>query len=219
MSSLIFYIDPEQVVVATDTLAVKPGSDGAPMIFCSKAIYLLHLKTIIAGTGLGNFASDWCMQVNRMVLSGIENLDFHTPGALRGRWKQFRAECSLPADLTTTVYYFGFSEESGTVHAYAYRSTNDFRSERLGYGFGLKPECTPPTESISPEALQRMMREQRTREAAKPASERLYIGGEGIAIHLTKANCTTSTVFQFEDFPAQLEEAFRNHRKEGALTD
>ena len=56
MSSLIFYTDPEQVLVATDTLAVS--SDGKPFIFTSKALYIPHLKTIIAGTGCSEFFNE-----------------------------------------------------------------------------------------------------------------------------------------------------------------
>ena len=48
MSSLIFYTDREQALVATDSLAVD-GS-GAPHMFTSKAGYIPHLKTIIAVT-------------------------------------------------------------------------------------------------------------------------------------------------------------------------
>ena len=211
MSSLIFYTDAEQIYVATDTLAVE--LDGTPMMFSSKAIYLPHLRTIIAGTGMGMFSGDWAMFVNnQMVLAGIRNLDRQTPNALRFRWQQYQAEYSLRASLTTTVYHFGFSEEDESVRAFAYRSTNNFESEVIAHGFGLKPTCTPPTEGILVEALPAMMFEQRANERAKPADERLYIGGECIGIHLTKTGCNISRVFQFNDHPQHLQAIFRNHR-------
>ncbi|MCP4165919.1 MAG: hypothetical protein GY759_08500 [Chloroflexi bacterium] len=87
MSSLIFYIDTDQALIATDTLGVTPS--GQPVMFSSKAIYLPHIRTIIAGTGAGSFSGDWAMMANnRMVLSGICNLDFHTPQILRDRWSK-----------------------------------------------------------------------------------------------------------------------------------
>jgi hypothetical protein len=56
MSSLIFHTDASQALVATDTLAVKP--DGTPLMYGSKALYLPHLKTIIAGNpSIGRTAS------------------------------------------------------------------------------------------------------------------------------------------------------------------
>jgi len=212
MSSLIFYTDREQVLVATDTLAVKEG--GKPLMLCSK---LPHLRTIVAGTGMGMFSGDWAMSANnRMVLSGIKNLNEHTPGALRSRWQQYRTEFKLPPSMTTTVYHFGFGEDDDEVCAYAYRSTNDFQSERLAYGYGLKPECSLPTEGSLVEALPSMMAEQRQTQAAKPAEERLYIGGECIAMHLTKHGCHTFPAFRFPDYAADLAAIFRNHAASGA---
>src|SRR5262249_44062453 len=81
----IFYSDPEQVLVVTDTLSVSP--DGSPLLFSSKAHYLPHLRTIVAGTGVAGFSGEWAMRANnRMVIRGIENLDHHTPAALQSFW-------------------------------------------------------------------------------------------------------------------------------------
>lgn len=196
--------------MATDTLAVAPG--GAPLLFCSKATYLPHLRTIIAGTGMGRFSGDWAMFVNTMVLSGIRNLDYHTPSALCERWQRYQAEYSLPGSLTTTVYHFGFAEDDASVRAFAYRSTANFESEPIAHGFGLKPECTLPTDGSLVEALPRMMVEQRKNELMKPAAERLYIGGECIGMHLTSAGCTIASVFRFDDYLQHVQEIFSNHR-------
>jgi hypothetical protein len=216
MSSLIFYTDAEQILVATDTLSVNP--DGSPMMFSSKAIYLPHLRTIIAGTGMGMFSGDWAMQANnRMVLSGILNLDYHASAILRERWIKCRAEYSLPDGLTTTVYHFGLSEDDSSVCAFAYRSTNDFVSERLEYGFGLKPKCGLPEQGTLIENLPSMMEEQRKDQAGKSKSERLYIGGECIALHLTKEGCHAFTVFRFEDYLDDLKAILSNHLRAQVL--
>lgn len=214
MSSLIYYTDPEQILVATDTLAVETG--GAPLMFSSKAIYLPHLRIIVAGTGLGMFSGDWAMEVNnRMVLSGIQNLNYHSPEALRKRWENYESEYSLPEGMTTTVYHFGLSEEDQSVLGYAYRSINNFDSERLSYGFGLKPECKLPEQGSLIEHLPSMMKEQRLHQQERPLTERLYIGGECVATHLTKAGCDIFSVFQFEDYTQQLRAIFDNHRSTG----
>lgn len=207
MSSLIFYSDAEQGLVVTDTLAVTP--DGSPMLFTSKAHYLPHLKTIIAGTGLGGFSGDWAMSANnRMVVRGIENLDYHTPDALRKLWATFRKEYSLPSEATTTVYQWGFSEESDSVAGYAYRSTDDFTSERLNYGIGVKPECAVPEGNLF-DNLESMMHEQRSIQNARPAGSRLFIGGEAIVIHLTREACVFKRVFEFPEFKSQEADIFR----------
>lgn len=209
MSSLIFCTDAEQVLVVTDTLAVNP--DGTPFLFTSKAHYLPHLRTIIAGTGAGGFSGDWYIRVNnRMVLKGIENLDFHTPDALRAMWSEYKREYSVAAKLTTTIYHFGFSEVTGQVHAYAYRSTRDFVSERLSYGIGVKPECTVREGNLL-EHVPAMMEEQRRLQASKPLPEQVFIGGEAIGMHLTKDACTIFRLFEFGDYSAQLRAVFNGY--------
>lgn len=212
MSSLIFYTDASQALVATDTLAVKPG--GAPLLFCSKAIYLPHLRTIIAGTGLGMFAGDWANHVNnRLIVAGLRNLDYHTPDGLRTLWAHAKERDDIPNSLTTTVYQIGVSEDDGEVRAFAYRSANDFESEHLGHGTRAKPECAFPSEGHLLHHLQPMMIEQRAIQDAKPPEDRLYIGGECVVMHLTKETCATSTLFRFEDYADQLGEIFGRFQK------
>lgn len=206
MSSLIFYTDPQQALVVTDTLAVDP--DGFPFLFTSKAHYIAHLRTIIAGTGIWGFSGDWFMQANsRMLLSGIESLDYHAAEALRALWARYISEYSLSTSATTTVYHFGFSEVSNEITGFAYRSTNGFSSERLHHGTGVKPECSVPEGNIF-DHLQAMMEEQRSIQASVPPQERIYIGGEAMAIHLTKESCVYSKLFEFSDFCEQSKCAF-----------
>ena len=50
MSSLIFELNTDCINVATDTLATLP--DGSPAVFSTKAMYLPHLRMIVAGTGV-----------------------------------------------------------------------------------------------------------------------------------------------------------------------
>ena len=136
MSSLIFFADHSQAFVATDTLAVLP--DGKPFMFTSKAFILPHLKLIIAGTGISGFCDRWFIQVNnRLIVRGIDNLNYYTPKILPDLWMHYRQEVSLPDHLTTTIYHFGFSEDTHVIHSYAYRSTNNFTSEPVIYGSAL----------------------------------------------------------------------------------
>jgi len=210
MSSLIFWTDPEQALVVTDTLAVTEA--GTPLTFCSKAIYLPHIYTIISGTGIGMFSGDWAMAVNnRMVVKGIQNLDYHTPNALRELWLRYATEQSVPENRITTVYHFGFAEDDGSIHSYAYRSTNNFSSERLSYGIGVKPHCTVPKPERLVESLFSMMKEQRELQLARPHGDRVNIGGQGIVMHLTRSGCNTYSAFQFGDYEAQWDEMMHHY--------
>lgn len=210
MSSLIFFTDATQIVVATDTLAVSP--DGEPLMFCSKAHHLPHFRTIIAGTGMGMFSGDWAMEVNnRMILQGIMNLDYHAPGALRARWAKYQEEFALPASQTTTVYHFGLSEDDQSVVAFAYRSTSGFESERLPQGFGIKPECTLPEGNNMIEIIPRMMHLQRESQSSVAPSERIYIGGEVVVMHLTSSSFSVFHPHSFPERTQDLKRIFQRH--------
>lgn len=207
MSSIIFATDPTRALVATDTLAVDP--EGNPLHFCSKAMYVPHLRTIIAGTGIGGFANNWANDINNeFVVSGIRNLDYHTPSALRERWDKVSQGYDFPIGATTTIYQIGVSEDDEEILSYAYRSENNFESEPIPHGTRMKPECQVPSNVSLMEALQPMMEEQRRIQEQKPRSERLYIGGQCILMHLTKDACTTATLFNFEDYEDQLRYIF-----------
>ncbi len=212
MSSLIYFIDKSQVLVATDTLAVS-YDEHAPFMFTTKAFIVPHLKMIMCGTGAAGFCGEWFIKVNHnMVVRDIDHLDYHTPDNLSALWAEFKKKFS-PLDTTTTVYYFGFSAEDSCLHAYAYRSTSDFKSERLQYGLGLKPECTPTNTSDFLEDIKKMMREQRQLQANKPKEERLYIGGEIQIHHLGKKGFNVFTLDRFEDFETYQTAIYENYEK------
>jgi hypothetical protein len=200
VSSLIFLTDEDNVVVATDTLVVTP--DGEPSMFTSKAIYLPHLKVIVAGTGLQGFASEWALKINdKLIVNGINNLDHHTPHCLRELWIKYKSELLFGDEMTTTVYQFGFSQMDGNIVVFAYRSTNDFKSEKLTYGIKAKPECTTSFEENDTfmDVIPKMMREQRKIEDEGPKDGRLYIGGEIQVLHLTRDRCLAFKLGEFDD--------------------
>jgi hypothetical protein len=207
MSSLIFHTDPTQALVATDTLAVKP--DGQAQMFCSKAVYIPHLRTIVAGTGLGGFSNDWANEINnRFAVAGIVNLDYHTPNALRRRWAEVKNLADFPAGLTTTVYQIGISEDNDEICAFAYRSANDFVSEPLKHATRAKPECTFLNSGDFVKDVHGMMLEQKAIQDAKPHCERIYIGGECILMRLDKDSFMAATAFRFDDYESNLAEIF-----------
>jgi hypothetical protein len=199
VSSLIYCTEERQVSLATDTLATLP--DGRPFEYTTKAFVLPHLRTIIAGTGAGGFLGTWFVRVNDgMVVSGVDHLNFHTAGVLASQWEDFKKGKSLSDGQTTTIYHFGFSETTGLIHSFAYRSTNNFQSESIGYGIGVKPKCKVPDNCRFPQDLKTMMDEQRTIQRSLPEDERVYIGGEIQIHHLSKDGFRIYTLDRFEDY-------------------
>lgn len=210
MSSLIFHTEESQVLVATDTLATSPN--GQPFMFTTKSFIVPHLRMIIAGTGAGGFAGRWFVQVNdRMIVRGIDNLDFHTPDNLAARWREYKLEFP-DFDNLTTIYHFGFSEKSGIIRTYVYRSENNFRSESLGYGCGVKPECKVSANYQLPQDILPMMLEQRKTQAAQPKEERIYIGGEIQITHLTEHGFNCYTLSKFDDYDSNEQSIYNNFR-------
>ena len=210
MSSLIFYTDESQVLIATDSLAVD--TTGNPAFFCTKANHIPHLKMLVAGMGAAGFSNQWALHASTgMVVRGIQNLNHHTPEGLRNLWNKYRVEHSLPESFTTTLYQFGISEKTGQVVSFAYRSTNNFVSEELNYGTGVKPECTIMEGNLI-DSIPEMMVQQRTIQNSAPKSERIYIGGEIIAFHLTSNGCNTFKISEFDDFSEQTAFIFDNYK-------
>lgn len=209
MSSLIFCTQQDQVLVATDTLAVLP--DGTPLTFTTKALILPHLRMMMAGTGAGGFLDRWFLRVNTgMIVAGIDNLNQHTPKSLADLWLEFKREkTSLPESQTTTVYHFGFSENADKViHAYAYRSANNFASESIGYGVGAKPDCGVPENFEFPADIRGMMDEQRALQRTRPPGDRIYIGGEIQIHHLMQVGFNVYRLDRFDDFEADTRTMF-----------
>jgi hypothetical protein len=209
MSSLIFHTQDTEVLVATDTLATSP--DGKPFKFTTKAFILPHLKIIIAGTGAGGFLGRWFVRINDgMVVRGVDHLDYHTPHKLASMWRGYKQEFSFPDSATTTVYHFGFSERTGLIHSFAYRSTDNFKSEAIRYGLGVKPECPIPDNYRLPRDIRKMMDDQRATQTAQPKEQRLYIGGE-IEIHrLSKDGFQVYPLDRFEDYASDETAIYEN---------
>ena len=103
----------------------------------------------------------------------------------------------------TTIYHFGISEVTGEVAAFAYRSTNNFQSERLSHGLKCKPESAYEMGDDLRGGLIEMMKSQRELQSAKPRDERVYIGGDVQLLHLDAHGITCRRIHRFDDFLEQ----------------
>lgn len=186
-------------------------------MFTTKAFVVPHLKMIVAGTGVAGFLGRWFVQINdRMVVRGVDHVDYHTPRTLAAVWREHRQEFAIPASAATAIYHFGFSEETGQVHSFVYKSKSNFRSEQLRHGLGVEPECSIPKEYELPTDIKSMMLEQRAIQASRPKPDRISIGGEIQIHHLTERGFRILTVDKFEDHDADelaIYENFRSNQK------
>ena len=187
MSSLLFYTDAKEVIVATDTLLRYP--DGADPGRSSKAFAVPHIKMIVAGTGSAALFNRWIGLVNEQGFAlDVDAVDAHTPKALQSLWRELNAQFPSLHSQTATIYHFGFSDETGKIHGFVYRSVSNFASEWLAYGLGVKPELINKAGinlSSFPDCAWEIMKAQILQENRK-AENRVYIGGTVQINHLTR---------------------------------
>jgi len=187
MSSLLFYTDENEAIVVTDTLLHY--SVDTPRGHVSKAIALPHMRMIIAATGSAFLFSRWLGLVNYQGTSlNVDAVDAHATEALQSLWGELNAQFPALHQQTATVYHFGISDDSGKIHGFAYRSVSDFKSERLDYGLGVKPELIDKVGidlDSFPACAPDIMRAQSRQEDEK-ALNRVYIGGSVQVTHLAK---------------------------------
>lgn len=187
MSSLLFYTDENEAIVVTDTLLHY--SVDTPPGFASKAISIPHMRMIIAGTGSALLFSRWIGLVNNQGFAlNVDTVDAHAPQELQALWSELNRYVPTLQDQTATIYHFGISDDSGKIHGFAYRSVSDFKSERLDYGLGVKPELMDKAGidlDSFPACAPDIMRAQSRQEDEK-ALNRVYIGGSVQVTHLAK---------------------------------
>ncbi len=198
--SLIFYTDENQALVATDTLVVSE-EDREPLYFASKAVYVPHLKTIIAYTGLARFMEQWFSIVNQLPAGGVQELDNYSPGNLDRLFAWFNSVNEGKTTQGITVYHIGFSEKEGRISAFAYSSANNFKSEPLAYGLAIKPLCPPPEGSFTfIDDVPGLMRKQREEQKKVEPGQRVHIGGEIFGMYLTAESCNSFKLGVFDDY-------------------
>ncbi len=198
----MFATDPRQLIIVTDTLATQPT--GEAFLFVSKCCLLPHLGMAVAHTGVDLIGQRWTYQLQTAVLArNIDQLDQLVPGALRAVTAKLEDEFgSLPG--TSTVYHFGYSEEREAYFGIAYRSENDYESNPIPYGFGVKPvptgTFTPPSDL---DGWIHLGKQIRAEQDAGPKKDRIYIGGEFWMTMLANQTIQTSRIFRFDDFETQ----------------
>lgn len=203
MSSLIFYTEPQQALVATDTLVVSK-EDAEPVHFASRAIYLPHLKTIIASTGLDRFAEQWFCIVNQMPVSDIRELNEFSPANLVKLFDWFNEVNEYGSPEEAVIYHIGYSEKDKRIQTFAYSSSNDFKPEPLAYGLAIQPPCPMPEGDFRfVDHVPGLMNKQREEQNKIEPDKRSYIGGEIQGMYLTSEGCNSFILGVFDDYTAQ----------------
>ena len=198
MTALVFALQPDQVCVAMDTLVVA-ADDRLPMTFQRKFLSVPESNLLVAGTGHAGFITGWFNYLRaKAPLGDVDVIGAISAGVLKA---SADAAGGLGA-LATTLYHYGFSHVEGRYVGYAFRSKNDFRSERLPYALGLKPPVSvPPCDNIQfPNFMIDVVLRQQDQDRNQPMLERVGIGGEIEFVVLTGQTTTIATVHRFESY-------------------
>ena len=199
MSSLIYKVEKTQVFIATDTLATL---NGRAIRFATNAFPLPHLRMVIAGTGLAGFLDHWLVAVNASPVRGIDALNEHAQAGLLNVLRTFKKQ--FPGtNEATSIYHFGFSEDTGIIHSFAYKSEELFEPRQIECGLYVKPnvpEDAIPKDTLHPSDIPTIMAAQRAIQAKLPKEERVSIGGEIQMHHLEQAGYKAYRLGQFEDY-------------------
>jgi hypothetical protein len=218
LSLLIFQHYKTHVAVFTDTLATTP--EGEPLAFFNKTFLHPQFHMLMVVTGIFQLADKWNSVLNGgMVAKDIDMVDLHTPEKLRSLWKELQQSYTGSLPSTSTVYHFGFSKQDQQYVRYAYRSTNNFNSERSAEeGIGIKPQ--PESKTETPETIDavvdlasKLIQEQ----SKKPKPDRIYIGGEIFMTLLSDEGIVTKKVHIFDSYNAHWDAVNETIRKQAVM--
>ncbi|MEM1290118.1 MAG: hypothetical protein AAGH67_01390 [Cyanobacteria bacterium P01_H01_bin.162] len=180
-----------------DTLATAPP-DSEPSFFTAKFYLLPHLKMVVCGTGVLNVITDWFIRINtRLLVRDLCHLDEFAVSELQEIGRQY----NLSDDLTATIYHFGWAELEQRFTGFAYRSKENFRSERLEESVGIKP-FFDQTDWLDSQDINftEIAKRQRLIDRRKPPSQRVGIGGEIYMLHMRREQTSVLQLHRFEDY-------------------
>lgn len=200
MSSLIYLLDEDQIVLATDTLAVD--AYGGFVRHTSKALFAPHLNTIVCGLGIAGIADRWFVEVNSQPLHSIHDVHELAAERLPAIWEEHQQLFDIPEHLTSTIYNFGLDPLDGSAHAYVHRSTHAFRGEHQRNCRAAKPTDGITSADLdigSPKDFVLLMQKQRIAQEARPVDSRIYIGGHVQLMHLTANGCMASRIYSLDE--------------------
>jgi len=219
LTALLFGLGKESVWLALDSLACSKG--GAPLKYVVKVFPFPHLNLVMCGTGDMNIILDWFVALNAYYYGqsgrhlGLPHVNDGAPAVLSGialKYEHLKAG-------STTIYHFGFDETEKRFRGFAFRSTNEFAMDEIPYGLGAKPfgeelapllygSGGPPTVN----SIIRVMEEQKRRDEALPAEDRVGVGGEIHLLTMSENRQTLWACHRFKDRATMFDEILEGLR-------
>ncbi|WP_200929298.1 hypothetical protein [Pseudomonas monteilii] len=202
MSAIIIDLsDPDQALIATDTLVVD--TTGRRVGTTSKAFCIPSLNVVVAGTGVAGILTAWLRCINEELSPlGVEWLNAEAPHHLKRIFEAELARWDASADLqTTTIFHVGFSECDGLLKGYQLHSGAGFIAEQLPSAIIRKPRSGPFPDGLEPipRAIMLMRQQRQLQDEISHEDGRLYIGGDIVGIQLTRNFSASMMLYGFDD--------------------
>lgn len=204
MSLLDFILEPEQITILADTLAIS-AENKTDFFFMTKIFPLPHLRGVLCGTGCVAFIFDWLYFIETgMRAQDFDFINNNCSPILIDLWKKYESG----PKMTATIYHFAFSPSANRMKGYAFRSTNKFVKDEIQDGFGYKPEGAQALNYLREYAkahdgkidMVEIAKYQKQLDDELPLQERVGIGG---VIHFCFLDDRFQTIwqcFKFDDY-------------------
>lgn len=218
MTALIYYLESDNIVLATDSLVTDP--DLKPLKYCTKIYPLLHLNGVMCVTGSLQLSQAWFSYVQELIIAkDMIYLNDIAPKVLPGMLETINNVCGQTT--SSTIYHFGYDEELNKLRGFAFRSDNKFVSEELIASIGFKPQNKDlegkffkilEKESV-PNAFVQLMEEQKkfVEQSELNNNEKVGIGGDvHIFVMNKKGEMSFKKYHRFADYMQMYEEMLIN---------
>lgn len=204
MTALILGLAEQEVIIATDTLAVDPDQK-RPWKFMTKAYLLPHLGGAMCGTGIADVIVGWFHDIQQSVIALlVRHLNDVAPQLLRRIWTRL----NIPKGLTSTIYHVGYAKDENRFIGFALRSEHGFDPQPLAYNIYVKPnhgDVVSTVESLTKQhgalPIMEIMMELQRRDRQLPVAEQVGVGGEVVLVRMTSAGY----IVQTQSFPDSLQ--------------
>lgn len=212
MTAMNAIIEPDAVTLSMDTLVSTRDKKGnvIPSYFTQKFKFYPFTKSILSGTGDFNVIQK-AMAFSESILSRevITYTEMMSDFLFENKFHLNKE--------SSTIYIFGF-DENLLLHAFALRSTNNYRIEEIANyerpNFLIKPNYQTALDYLNDlksentdDLLIKLMRKEKEIDATAPLNKKVGIGGENVVISLVlndgKLLSVVKVIDTFDDYDQQ----------------
>lgn len=219
MTALIYFLHPDYIILATDSLATT--EDSSPIRFVTKIMPLPHIKSVICGTGSFELIIDWFSFIQKHIIAkDIHLIDKLAPEYIRNIYYSYPKE----NQINSTIYQFGYDIKEMKFVGYAYRSTDNFNSEKLIYGIGIKPpdvmedaELILWKENDIYKKIINLIIKQKEIENKKDSKDKVGIGGAIYIFQMVNNYNFFCETYIFDDFESTYNEMLNTIKNSGGI--